>query len=574
MSKALSDYSREELLDVIKGLKKRKKFGLVWEENPENIAVLCDTNLPVLREDAELALKHLKDSPSNFLIEGDNYHSLSVLNFTHAGLIDFIYCDPPYNTGNKDFIYNDEFVDEEDAYRHSKWLSFMRKRLDLAKSLLTEDGVIFVSIGTHEHHRLRMLMDEIFDERNFLGSITRVQKAGSDMGTHFAPSIDYVLAYAKQKALVSGFREEVTEEYKASFKKTDHTGLPYKEKGLYQSSLDARPNQRYYIECPDGSFCIPPGATFPEVAGDGEQVTPKTGKGQDKVWRWSRDSYLRERENLVFKKTKSSPLLDEHGNPSPWNVYTKQYLEEGKATLPRDFLNGYDNSQGTLALKELGLSFSFAKPVGLIEHLLAIVDKPNALVLDFFAGSGTTGQAVLQRNLVDGGNRRFILCTNNENDIAIEITYERIKRITAGYQSFKAIPANLRYLRTELVSKQTTDDQTRAVLVSRSADVIKLREDTFDVLIESSSHSIYQGVSRVAAVIYEPEEIPQIIDELNAMNSDLPLSIYVFSMSNDTYDEDFSQLNRPYELRAIPEVMLAVYRRIFAEEQLRRAGER
>jgi adenine-specific DNA-methyltransferase len=150
MPKTLDDYTKEELIDIIKGLKRRKKFGLVWEEKPEKVVGLCDTELPVIEEVTKKAISKSKDKANNIIIEGDNYHSLSVLNYTHAGKIDVIYIDPPYNTGSNDFIYNDRYVDKEDGYRHSKWLSFMGNRLRLAKSLLSKQGVIFISIDDNE----------------------------------------------------------------------------------------------------------------------------------------------------------------------------------------------------------------------------------------------------------------------------------------------------------------------------------------------------------------------------------------------------------------------------------------
>jgi adenine-specific DNA-methyltransferase len=164
MPKTLEDYTKEELIDIIKGLKRRKKFGLVWEDKPEEIVSLCEANLPVVEQIPKLAIEKLKDAPTSIIIEGDNYHSLSALNYTHSGKVDVIYIDPPYNTGNKDFLYNDHYVDSEDTFRHSKWLSFMSERLRLAKELLANDGVIFISIDDNEHSYLRVLCNQIFGE--------------------------------------------------------------------------------------------------------------------------------------------------------------------------------------------------------------------------------------------------------------------------------------------------------------------------------------------------------------------------------------------------------------------------
>ncbi|KIM06841.1 MAG: hypothetical protein KU28_07745, partial [Sulfurovum sp. PC08-66] len=176
------DYTKEELLKLVKELAQEledKKYGLVWdkEREPEQVVVDCQDNLPILKEVKE---KHIKtdDSDDNILIEGDNYHALSVLNYTHENKIDVIYIDPPYNTGNKDFIYNDKFVDKEDKYRHSKWLNFMEKRLNLAHKLLKQEGVIFVSIDDNEAFNLKLLCDKVFGEDNFIANLPRIVKKG------------------------------------------------------------------------------------------------------------------------------------------------------------------------------------------------------------------------------------------------------------------------------------------------------------------------------------------------------------------------------------------------------------
>lgn len=164
MNKRLEDYTKEELLEVVKGLKRRKKFGLVWEEKIEDVVQQCQMKLPIIEEVTNRAITGLSEAPTNFVIEGDNYHSLSVLNYTHAGKIDVIYIDPPYNTGNSSWKYNNNYVEKEDGFRHSKWISFMNSRLRLAKELLTEDGMIVVAIDDYEIHTLRLLMDELFGE--------------------------------------------------------------------------------------------------------------------------------------------------------------------------------------------------------------------------------------------------------------------------------------------------------------------------------------------------------------------------------------------------------------------------
>src|SRR3989344_7394291 len=191
-----------EIERLKKELKKRKKYGLVWEEKPEELVEMCKEKLPVLKEIKNKEITTDKDKPVNLLIEGDNYHALSVLNYTHAKKVDVIYIDPPYNTGSKDFIFNDRYIDREDSYRHSKWLSFMEKRLKLAKNLLKDTGVIFISIDDNEMAQLKLLMDDknkgLFGEENFVQNFMWLHGKGKK--DRWSRTLQqYILCYAKNK---------------------------------------------------------------------------------------------------------------------------------------------------------------------------------------------------------------------------------------------------------------------------------------------------------------------------------------------------------------------------------------
>jgi len=233
----------------------------------------------------------------NLIIHGDNLKALKALLPSYAGNVKCIYIDPPYNTGNEGWIYNDnvnspmmqewlgKVVDQEDLTRHDKWLCMMTPRLKLLRELLKADGVIFISIGEDELASLRMLLDEIFGQVNFISIISRVAKTASNYGTYFAPTIDFILCYARDKSFLPPFSDAVDE---SLYKKTETSGSRKGEKyrddvALYQSSLDTRPNQKYFIKCPDGSKVIPPTKYLPP----NETVHPG-----DSVWRWTKETLL------------------------------------------------------------------------------------------------------------------------------------------------------------------------------------------------------------------------------------------------------------------------------------------
>ena len=455
ISAAPQDENTGNLLSYLSDLEKDvngKKYGLVFEEHREKIDEVLDSHTPVLNEEKDLFIDN--GGQMNFLIEGDNLASLKLLEKTHKGTIDLIYIDPPYNTGKDSeegggFIYDDRFVDANDTFIHSKWLSFMKQRLLKAKRLLKNDGVIFISIGKEENATLRILCNEIFGENNMLGQLVRRTKTTSFRGNYFALRLDYVLCYCGGTTLPDKFMD-ITDKSKYTKIETKgkYKGELYKDDtAFYLSTLETRPNQRYWIECPDGELVIPPGITFPDVNIDGEKAVPANNDG---VWRWEVEQYKNKKGLLSFKKTKRSPLLNQNGKQASWNIYTKSYYCEKKdnGNIPTELLLDFLNRVGTKEIKDLKLNFTFPKPSSLISYLIQITNKSTDItILDFFAGSGTTGHAVMKLNAEDGGNRKFILCTNNENNICRDVTYERIKRVIDK----EGCSASLKYYKVDYV---------------------------------------------------------------------------------------------------------------------------
>lgn len=376
------------------------------------------------------------DTTENLYIEGDNLEVLKILQNSYNGKIKMIYIDPPYNTGS-DFIYKDDFtltmeeVEKQEGLRdkkgatktvdrltkntkdsakyHTNWLNMMYPRLSIARDLLTDDGVIFISIGQEEIHNLINICSEIFGENNIQGIISRQMKTGGNQGKSFSRNIDYIVVCSKNLLKMLPFREKLDEELKEKvYNKIQTTGRRkgeyYRLMGLYQAGLnDLRPNQKYFIECPDGSEVIPPCKNLNEIMEEG-----------DGRWRWTKNRFLEEVElgNVEFVKTKTSPLLDRTGKQSSWNIYTKIWLtdreEEGK--IPTDFMDKVENRHSSLELKKLNIPFDFAKPTTLINKLISYIqNSKNSIVLDFFSGSATTAHAVMQLNAEDGGNRKFIM---------------------------------------------------------------------------------------------------------------------------------------------------------------------
>ncbi len=584
--KTIEGLTNEEKTKLTELLNTEKKYGLVWEDKQEDIEKRLETELPVLQEVKERAIiSSAPDAPNHVLIEGDNLEALTALSYTHSGKIDVIYIDPPYNTGNKDFVYNDKFVDREDGYRHSKWLSFMNKRLRIAKGLLKENGIFFISIGSDEVAQLILLCNEMFGEQNQIAIISRIQKRGNGKGTHFSPAVDYVLAYANNKQNVNRFFAPNTADFPIMEKEGERTGEFYEcSKSLYQSSLDSRPNQRYYIECPDNSFIIPPGNIFPTKIEDASFVKPQSN--DDKCWRWAWDSYLKQKHLLVFKKVKKSSLVDEKGKPAKWNVYTKRYQKdaEEKGKVPPNYIEDCINSLGTSRLGELALDFSFSKPCELLKKLIRFSNKSkNIIILDFFAGSGTSLDATMQLNNEDGGKRQCILVTNNENGICENVTYERNKRVINGYttpkgENIAGLKENtLRYYKTSLLPREKTTANMRRLMLL-ATDMLCIRNNVYapaplaGKYLNDNIARYFNDGKRQLLVVYREEAIKALVKIiLKSPRTENRIKTYVFSPNSYAFDEDFYDVADRVELCALPDAIYNAYRHVLPKPKKQNA---
>ena len=418
--------------EVIEELK-QNKYGLVFDDEGKSERIIdeCDSRMPILIPDRTRTIKN--DGENNILIEGDNYLSLKTLCRFNEESIDVIYIDPPYNAKNYTFMYKDSFVNY-DGSRHNRWLSFMDKRLRLAYSLLKQDGVMFISIDESEMANLKLLCNEIFGEDNFMvNMVVMTSLNGKQISSGFAQQHAYCLAYRKSDKFVLNqiplSEEELSSKYDYG---RDEKGRYYVER-LWKRGVGGLKS-----DAPTMHFPIWYNEKTDEILIDDEieekdkrqyvKVIPYQSKDVLGRWIWSKEKMIKEKDRLVMIRSANR-----------WRLYKKVYAHGEKGRKPQSLINSDlgRTELGSLELKDImgEKSFEYPKYSLFIKYLLSLHANRNAIVLDFFAGSGTTGQAVLDLNDEDKGRRRFILCTNNENSICEEVTYPRIKTIITGKRS-------------------------------------------------------------------------------------------------------------------------------------------
>lgn len=582
-----------ELELELKKIKQQKKYGLVWEDKPEQIVEDCKRNVPILRLkekkkgiDPIIITDEFKDE--NILIEGDNYHALSVLNYTHKGEIDVIYIDPPYNTGNKDFIYNDSFVDREDAFRHSKWLSFMDKRLRLAKELLVDTGIIFISIDDNEQSQLKLLCDQIFGEENFIETImveisnTGGMKVGAAKDGKIAKNGEFILLYSKSVAHKDIERTALFD-YVAGFDAHFNLYITADNKIEKFSDILARnvdvvnEFKHFGVEVKNDSISLNKLAEFFDksdvlqkfVMGNiGNIVRPR-----EEIPNIPNSLNLKKGKWIEYKSDKRNDpyylTLDKDGDiiqlvPLSFNYRkTDDFISKfGRSVIRGDFWKNFWIDMGNIS-KEGDVKFENGKkPVRLIKQLLkwSVSSNQSAKILDFFAGSGTTGQAVLELNKQDGGDRKFILCTNNENNIAEEITYKRLKQLIKDKNS---IGENLYYYKTDLVDIEKlhhTPDHAKVKLTYQVGEMIGLRENTLNEIEKNEWWQIFEGQGKISAIYFkeDKERLQELVVLLEKKNK--PTALYVFSWGKNEYKSEYSSVN--IRVEDIPEPILEVYKEI------------
>ena len=436
------DVLRQELSDsIVEGREERYQF--TW---PDKKKAMLAANAPITATLRPIQADSVgKDGTpggfdsENLYIEGDNLEVLKLLQETYLGKIKMIYIDPPYNTGN-DFVYEDDFAQstydymensgqyDEEGNRmvtntesngrfHTDWLNMMYPRLRLAKDVLADNGLIFISIGQAELSNIIAMCDEIFGTANRAGIVSRQMKTGNNQGKFFTQNTDYIVVYSKDVEATSALKDDMSQElidnvYNKIQESGPRKGEKYRTMGLFQASLK-HGGSSYPIVCPDGERVITP-------------------KGLP--WRWNEATFRKglENDDIVFIKSNNSPLINyDTKEKATWNVYTKIWLssrlEEGQ--LPSDLILKFENRHAAKELVALGVPFDFPKPTALLKYILHLIIEKDYYVLDFFSGSATTAHAVMQLNAEDGGNRRFIMVQ------LPELCDEKSEARKAGYKN-------------------------------------------------------------------------------------------------------------------------------------------
>ena len=619
--KQLEGITDDERAVLVNSLNTDKKYGLIWEDKPEDVEEQLRTQLPVLREviekrilassdtsekkekekttDVQQSLFETDDSdsstpeaspsgrlggaPNHILIEGDNLHALTALTFTHENKIDVIYIDPPYNTGNKDFKYNVAFVDKEDSYRHSKWLSFMHKRLQIAKRLLSDKGVIFISIDDNEVNQLKLLCDEIFSQNNFLSEfIIQSNPRGSQASKYFAVEHEYLLCFSKVKDPIVDFGLLKGEDSWKEYPLLDQNNKRYRLLGLRQRGgewkREQRPNMYYPI------YINPLNGEVNEIENNifSIETLPKRPTGEESRWTWGPDKFLIDKSKLIGKK------VNRKGEPDFWDIFRIDYLEkndgENKKTKTKSIWNeteiNYQNG-GNEVKDILGPDkFSFPKPLFLLKKIIGICSYSSSLIIvDFFAGSGTTLHATLELNNEDGGNRQCILVTNNENNICEEVTYERNKRVIQGYTNAKGVQVegltnnNLRYYQSDYISRDRTNKNKRN-LVYAATEMLCIKEDIYTELAELNGQKLnnkmvrcFSDKGKYMLVIYDEEAIENLLPLISAIDFHHKIKIYIFAPGQYPFTEEFEDVLDKVELCALPDAIYKAYANVLPKKK-------
>lgn len=427
----------QKYLDEIEQEINEKKYGLFFEKHSEYIDEVLKENIPIPIEEPDLYINN--GGKVNFIIEGDNLASLNILERTHKEKVDLIIIDPPYNRGKNDFRYDDDYINANDLFPHSRWLSFMEKRLVSARKLLDKDGYILINIDENELAQLKLLCDEIFGESNFVG-IYMWEKTSTPpaLSKKIRKKLEYILCYAKVLDASHQFSQGII----------DGGDAPLLNTGNEIKTLTF-PKKSVKFNIPDGVYNTlqkkKVSLLKPVIVKDGLNENELKLRGE---FKWVQSTLDKEIEEGTYFIIKSKSFSIRY-----------QRINIKKVKTPQNLLNSElrigTNESAAKELKALKLPmFDYSKPVSLYSFIIKMVNRDkNMIVLDFFAGSGTTGDAVLQVNRELNKEHQFILCTDNQDNICRGTTYERIKRVIAN----ENYEASLKYLKVDFIPVKKTN---------------------------------------------------------------------------------------------------------------------
>ena len=593
------DDEKNELMHRIQNLegelalvRDRLRFGLVWERRPEEVEQQLDSKIPVLRRVPKLDVLQDEGHVFHSLIEGDNLHALAALQATHQGKIDVIYIDPPYNTGDSDWKYNNKFVDEEDGYFHSQWLSFMERRIKLAKNLLDEDGVLIVTIDEHEVHRLALLLEQHFRPDSIQMVTIVINGAGSSRG-YFSRVEEYAFFVFCGEATPNPLEDDYLSPTKDSIPSVPWDSLVRTGPG---STRQDRPKMFYpiYVDKESGRI-VEVGQSLAIDAEKPESshipnttiVFPRASDGSDARWRvgpetfrylvsegFARARVSGERVSVSYLKRKQLQDI-ENGTIAVRNLdpitgvadleYTRPPLREVKTVWNRPGHNAGAN--GTQLLKKVlgNRSFPFPKSLTAVEDTLRTVVSKDSIVLDFFAGSGTTLHAVAKLNAEDGGQRRCILVTNNENEICREVTQPRVEKVLTGDWAAgpqDPLPGNLMFFQMDFIERKQSLDKLRVEVANNVASLVSIREAC--PLIEEIEAGVFllQDSSKTVVVVSTPNRSDELLREKISRRASTTANklAYLFTWDDCEIEEEVAAVWEGWAVEPLPAEMLAALR--------------
>lgn len=596
--KQLDGISQDERAYLINLVNTKKKYGLVWEDKPEDVEEQLRDNLPVLKEVKDKVINNGEDNPNHILIEGDNLHALTALTFTHEGKIDVIYIDPPYNTESKDFKYNDTYVDSNDAFRHSKWLSFIEKRLKISKKLLVNNGLLVVSIDDNEIAQLKMLLDEIFNQNTKIVTVKMSEASGLKMGAvkkaGIIPKYKEYLVFAK----IGGIRElkfdyvpkeQWDDEYNIfleNFNEADKSFIESISDKDQPSDEDIALIDKILDDITTSTVT----AKIREIGLTNQKdIIDWKFKNSYRICRSAASSSVKRladekrqhTEQTIFSVVSSRDKLvyivkgDYDLNSNSPRVQLI-FAQDNLTSHPGDF---WTDIKTTGLEAEGGVEFKNGKkPMALIKRVINSINKKDSIILDYFAGSGTTLHTTMTLNAEDGGNRQCILVTNNENNICEEVTYERNKKVIQGYTNSKneqitgLTNNNLRYFKSEFVPSSKTE-QNKRLLTEASTELLCIKEDCYQDITEKEGFNrlhcgvFTNGSGKYLVVVYHSRQINAICEQLTnyikGLETTENIKLYAFSPEKETLLEDFYEVEDKIDAVPLPEAIYNAYRATF-----------